>query len=143
MRSGASASSLTPSDDPPDFEEAQSDPVYMEPLEEDDADGQFGGLLGGPTSNRNSPASSLDAGVDFANPAEMTWNDSLYSDIRSRSLSMRRSSPSASDPWVDSGSNLASPSYSNASSENTNETGQKTFTTAVEDLGSETAGKSP
>lgn len=127
MRSGASVSSLTASDDPPDFEEAQSDPLYMgHTAVEDPTNGHFGGLLG-PVSNRNSPTS--DADVDFVGPSQMNWNDSVYSDLRS---TMRRVSPSGSDNWADSESNLASPSYSNASSDNTNETGQRTFATATE-----------
>lgn len=134
---GASVSSLTPSDDPPDFEDAHSDPIIMEVIDgfDSSSDTNFGVYLGGSSSNRNSPTSSLDAEVDFANPAQMKWNDELYSGLRSKE--MDKLSPAGSDNWAESGSNFASPSYSNASSENTNETGQKTFTTADEDLGAE------
>lgn len=120
IRSGASISSLTVSDGPPDL----SDPLYIDSLAEDEPTGDFGGYAGGHSSDGSSPASCLDP----------DWNDPVYHSIRSRALSSQRMSLSGSDGWEGSGSIVVSPSYSNISSENTSETGKKTFTTAVEVL---------
>ncbi|KAF5362501.1 hypothetical protein D9756_002293 [Leucocoprinus leucothites] len=122
IRSGASVSSLTASDGPPDL----SDPLYIDPLEGEEPTNGLDGF-GGHPSGRGSPTSALDP----------DWNDPVYQTLRSREINLQTLSPSRSDNSPEPGSNLASPSYSNASSENTNETGQKTFTTAVEEFGAD------
>lgn len=130
MRSGASVSSLTASDDPPEL----SDPLPCIDLVagEEHANG-LDGYNGGQPSPRDSPSSSLDP----------DWNDPLYHNLGSGDMDSQRLSPNGSDNWGEPRSNLASPSYSNASSEHTNETGKKTFTTAVEEFGNEGAVNSP
>jgi len=120
VRSGASISSLAVSDGPPDL----SDPIYIDPLAEDEPTEDFSGYASGHSSDGSSPASCLDP----------DWNDPMYHSIRSRNLDSQRMSLSGSDDWEGPGSILVSPSYSNVSSENTSETGKKTFTTAVEVL---------
>lgn len=122
IRSGASVSSLTASDGPPDL----SDPLYINPLAGEEPTNGLDGF-GGHPSGRGSPTSALDP----------DWNDPVYQTLRSREINLQTLSPSRSDNSPEPGSNLASPSYSNASSENTNETGQKTFTTAVEEFGAD------
>lgn len=136
MRSGASQSSLTASDDPPELSDAFN-------MESDRLTGGLGVYHGGHPSNRNSPTLSQDQEVDFSRTSScpISWNDSYYRDLRSKDVDGL--SPSGSDNWAESGSNLASPSYSNASSEHTNETGRKTFTTAAEEFGTESAAASP
>jgi ubiquitin carboxyl-terminal hydrolase 4/11/15 len=130
IRSGASTSSLTTSDDPPEL----SDPLpYLDSITGEENTNGLDGYTGGHSSPRDSPSSFLDP----------DWNDPLYRNLGTADLELQRLSPSGSDNWGDSGSNLASPSYSNASSEHTNETGKKTFTTAVEDFGNEGAVNSP
>lgn len=118
LRSGTSVSSLTPSDGPPEL----SDP-YM------DQDGLDAYNIGPNPSGRGSPTSSLDPTQDT------DWNGPMYQTLRStRDTDLQRMPSSGSlDNWAESGSNLASPSYSNvSSSENTNETGKKTYTTALD-----------
>ncbi|KXN92430.1 Ubiquitin carboxyl-terminal hydrolase 4 [Leucoagaricus sp. SymC.cos] len=127
MRSGASESSLTASDGPPEL----TDPC-LDIVDGDDNTDGFGGYHGEHPSNRDSPTSSLDP----------DWNDPMYQDLGTRNLDLHRLSP-ASDNWGEPGSNLASPSYSNASSENTNGTGKKTFTTAVEEPENDDVRNSP
>jgi ubiquitin carboxyl-terminal hydrolase 4/11/15 len=127
MRSGPSASPLTASEDPPEFEESRSDPLYLESLN-DPMDEPFGNL--NVTPSRSSPTSDLD--TDFMPHDQVDWNRSMYSNLRS--TAELRGSPTGSDNWADSESNLASPSYSNVSSINTNETGQRSYATATEGM---------
>jgi ubiquitin carboxyl-terminal hydrolase 4/11/15 len=127
MRSGPSISPLTVSEDPPDFEESRSDPLYLESLN-DPMDEPFDNL--NPTPNRISPISDLD--TDFMPQDQVNWDGSMYSNLRS--TAELRVSPNGSENWADNESNLASPSYSNVSSINTNETGQRSYATAAEGM---------
>lgn len=131
MQSGPSISPLTVSEDPPDFEESLSDPLYMEslndPMLNDSMDEVFANLNA--KRDRISPISDLDP--EFMREDEqVNWDRSIYSNLRS--TAGPRVSPSGSENWADNESNLASPSYSNVSSINTNEASQKSYATATE-----------
>ncbi|EKM81724.1 hypothetical protein AGABI1DRAFT_118809 [Agaricus bisporus var. burnettii JB137-S8] len=131
MQSGPSISPLTVSEDPPDFEESLSDPLYMEslndPMLNDSMDEEFANLNA--KRDRISPISDLDP--EFMQEEEqVNWDRSIYSNLRS--TAGPRVSPSGSENWADNESNLASPSYSNVSSINTNEASQKSYATATE-----------
>jgi hypothetical protein len=125
MRSGTSIASLTPSEDPPDFEDSQGDRLY---LLDRPSNPQLDYLT---PSNRPSPSSSVDAYMDMTQPSAMGMRHPSLLEAFTR-RAMRESDLRYSPDW-EPGSNLASPSYSDSLSDTQNDRTEQLIREAPDD----------